>query len=142
MCDVEARGPVSAAGQHELAVGDFLVHVNEIYLGQGHGSNALGAKFAQAILGDEYEVIPLKLSDAALHLDCTIALIRPGLGLICPEWLDDELPEAIRDWTWIETTEQEALWLAANGLPLHLSQTIYDIALSPRLWPSFRLWLC
>jgi|GEM_PF-2678140 len=100
--------------------GDFLVNGKEIYLGQGHGSNALGAKFAQTVLGDEFTVIPVQLSDYALHLDCTIALVRPGLGIICREFLadDSQIPETLRDWTWIEASKQEADWLAVNGIAI------------------------
>ncbi|UCE63418.1 MAG: hypothetical protein JSU59_11240 [Nitrospirota bacterium] len=108
--------------------GDFLVHGRDIYLGQGHGSNALGARFAQAALGEEYQVYPLKLADAALHLDCTIALVRPGLGIICRDWLVSELPPALQRFTWIEATAEEAAWLGVNGLPLNPETYLVDAA--------------
>lgn len=106
--------------------GDFFVHRNEIFLGQGHGSNALGAKFAESIFGGEFKVTPVKLTKDALHLDCTISLIRDGLGIICREWLDDELPESIRDWTWIEATPEEAQMLGVNGFPIAPNRIIFD----------------
>ena len=108
--------------------GDFFPNGNEIYLGQGHGSNALGAKCAEAIWGDEYTVYPLKLGPDALHLDCTIALPRPGLGIICREWLVSELPAALQDFTWIEATPEEAAWLGVNGLPLSPEAYLIDSA--------------
>ena len=108
--------------------GDFMPNGKEIYLGMGHGSNAAGAKFAQDVLGDEYTVYPLKLSSAALHLDCTIALPRPGLGIICREWLKSDLPPGLKDFTWIEATEEEASWLGVNGLPLNPETYLIDSA--------------
>ena len=119
--------------------GDFVVNGKEIYLGQGHGSNALGAKFAQSILGDEFKVIPVKLSDSALHLDCTIALIKPGLGIICWEFLADksELPETLRDWTWIEATKEEADWLAVNGISIG-DNTYFADPSNPRIVEELR----
>ena len=108
--------------------GDFFVVGDEILLGQGHGSNALGAKFAELVWHDEFTVRPLTLSAAALHLDCTIALLRPGLGIICREWLVSDLPESIRDWEWIEATEQEAAWLGVNGVALDPETYLMDPA--------------
>lgn len=108
--------------------GDFMPNGNEAYLGIGHGSNYAGAKFAQDVLGDDYKVYPLELSSAALHLDCTIALPRPGLGIICRPWLVSDLPEALKDFNWIEATEQEACWLGVNGLPLNPETYLIDSA--------------
>lgn len=120
----------SEAEKHSILLdgGDFLVNGKEIYLGQGHGSNALGATCAQNILGKEYSVIPLTLHPNALHLDCTIALIRPGLGIICKKWLKSNLPETIRSWTWIEATEEEASWLAVNGIAIDPETYLFDPA--------------
>ena len=98
--------------------GDFLVHGHEIFLGIGHGSNMLGAAFAQSVLGGRYKVHPFILSKDALHLDCALSLIRPGLALICREWIKSELPKSIRDWTFIDVTPKEAASLGTNGLPL------------------------
>jgi glycine amidinotransferase len=129
----QATTDILSARTHEaekcsilLDGGDFLVNGKEIYLGQGHGSNALGALCARNILGDEYKVIPLKLHANALHLDCTIALIRPGLGIICRKWLLSDLPDAIKDWTWIEASEEEAAWLGVNGLGLNPETYVFD----------------
>ena len=108
--------------------GDFLVNGEEIYLGQGHGSNALGAKFAESVWGDDFKVYPLELSQSALHLDCVISLVRPGLGLICREWLKSDLPPGIADNEWIEVSEEEALWLGVNGLPLDPETYLADAA--------------
>ena len=99
--------------------GDFLPHGNEIFLGIGHGSNMLGAAFVQSVLGGRYKVHPFKMSKDALHLDCGLSLLRPGLALICREWIESELPESIRDWEFIDVTPKEAASLGCNGLPLN-----------------------
>ena len=99
--------------------GDFLLHGEDIFLGIGHGSNMLGAIFAQRVLGERYKVHPFKMSKDALHLDCALSLLRPGLALICREWIESELPESIRDWTFIDVTPKEAAFLGTNGLPLN-----------------------
>jgi len=119
-----------AAETHSILFdgGDFFVNGDEIYLGQGHGSNALGAKFCESVFGDQFKVYPLTLSGAALHLDCTIALLRPGLGIICREWLKSELPPGLKNYKWIEATEQEAAWLGVNGIALNPETYVVDSA--------------
>ena len=39
-----------------------------------------------------------------------------------------ELPPAIRDFTWIEATPEEAAWLGVNGLPLNPEAYLIDPA--------------
>ena len=99
--------------------GDFLPHGHEIFLGIGHGSNMLGAAFAQSVLGGRYKVHPFMMSKDALHLDCALSLLRPGLALICREWIESPLPDSIKDWTFIDVTPKEAASLGCNGLPLN-----------------------
>jgi glycine amidinotransferase len=106
--------------------GDFIPNGDEIYLGQGHGSNALGAKFCESIFGDQFKLYPLKLNEKALHLDCTIALVRPGLGIICREWLKSELPPGLKNYKWIEATEEEAAWLGVNGIAINSETFLID----------------
>jgi len=129
----QASTDILSPYQHEaekycilLDGGDFLVNGVEIYLGIGHGSNLLGAKFAQDALGQEYTVYPLQLSAQSLHLDCTMSLLRPGLGLLCREWLKSELPPGLEDFTWIDVTPEEASWLGTNGLPLNAETCLMD----------------
>jgi glycine amidinotransferase len=106
--------------------GDFMPNGDEIYIGQGHGSNALGANFCESVFGDQFTIYPLKLSKKALHLDCTIALIRPGLGIICPDWLESDLPPGLKDYKWIEATEDEAAWLGVNGIAINKETYMID----------------
>lgn len=104
--------------------GDFMPNGDEIYLGIGHGSNQLGAVFLRSILGERYRIIPLKLSSDALHLDCCLSLLRPGLALICREWLVSPIPDKIKDWNFIDVTPKEAASLGCNGLPLNPETTM------------------
>lgn len=105
--------------------GDFVLNGEEIYLGQGHGSNALGAKFCESVF-DEFDIYPVKLSDDALHLDCAIALVRPGLGIICREWVKSELPPGLNFYKWIEATPKEAAWLGVNGIAINPDTYVVD----------------
>ena len=116
------------AEEHSILLdgGDFLVNGEDIYLGIGQGSNMLGAKFAENVFGDQFNVYPLRLHSDALHLDCTISLLRPGLGLIVREWLIDELPPRLQEYEWIEVTVEEAEWLGCNGLPLNPETVVMD----------------
>ncbi len=66
------------------------------------------------------------MNDAALHLDCTIALIRPGLGLICRKWLESELPPGLKNYEWIDATEEEAEWLGVNGIAINPETYVAD----------------
>ena len=60
------------------------------------------------------------------HLDCVLALARPGLGVRCKEGFVSELPESIRDWDYVEVTKEEAKKLGANLLVLDDRTVIMD----------------
>ena len=61
-----------------------------------------------------------------LHLDCALALIKPGLLVWCPPKLIDGLPMSLRDWDKIEVSVDEANLLATNGLVLEEGRVIID----------------
>ena len=61
-----------------------------------------------------------------LHLDCAMALIKPGLLVYCPPKLIDGLPMSLRDWDKIEVSVDEANRLATNGLVLEEGRVIID----------------
>ena len=76
-----------------LEGGDTLLNGHEIYVGiSGCASDLAGADWLQALLGDAYRVIPVAMKSNVLHLDCAMALIKPGLLVWCPEKLIDGLP--------------------------------------------------
>ena len=102
-----------------LEGGDTLLNGREIYVGMsGCASDMAGIDWLQALLGERYRVIPVALKSDVLHLDCAMALIKPGLLVWCPEKLIDGLPMSLRDWDAIAVSKDEANRLATNGLIL------------------------
>ncbi len=110
-----------------LEGGDTLLNGHEIYVGiSGCASDLAGADWLQALLGDAYRVIPVAMKSNVLHLDCALALIKPGLLVWCPEKLIDGLPMSLRDWDAITVSRDEANLLATNGLVLEEGRIIVD----------------
>ncbi|HTB40131.1 MAG TPA: hypothetical protein VK777_23775 [Reyranella sp.] len=110
-----------------LEGGDTLLNGHEIYVGiSGCASDLAGADWLEALLGDKYRVIPVAMKSNVLHLDCALALIKPGLLVYCPAKLIDGLPMSLRDWDKIEVSVDEANRLATNGLVLEEGRVIID----------------
>jgi len=112
-----------------LEGGDVLLNGYEVYVGMsGCASNMAGIDWLQALLGGNYQVIPVALKSDVLHLDCALALAAPGLLIYCPERLIDGLPESLRSWDTIKVAKDEASRLATNGLILEEGRMIVDTA--------------
>lgn len=110
-----------------LEGGDTLLNGHEVYVGiSGCASDLAGADWLQALLGDSYRVIPVALRSNVLHLDCAMALVKPGLLIWCPHKLIDGLPQSLRDWDKIEVSVEEATLLATNCLVLEEGHVIVD----------------
>lgn len=110
-----------------LEGGDTLLNGYEVYVGiSGCASDLAGADWLQALLGDSYRVIPVAMKSNVLHLDCALALIKPGLLVWCPEKLIDGLPRSLRDWDAIAVSRDEANLLATNALLLEEGRAIVD----------------
>lgn len=110
-----------------LEGGDTLLNGYEIYVGMsGCASDMAGIDWLQALLGTRYRVIPVALRSDVLHLDCALALVRPGLLIWCPGKLIDGLPRSLREWDAIEVSKEEADRLATNGLVLEEGRMIVD----------------
>ena len=110
-----------------LEGGDTLLNGHEIYVGiSGCASDLAGVDWLQALLGNAYRVIPVAMKSNVLHLDCALALIKPGLLVWCPEKFIDGLPMSLRDWDAITVSKDEANLLATNGLVLEEGRAIID----------------
>lgn len=108
-----------------LEGGDVLLNGRQIYVGMsGSASDMAGIDWLQALLGNLYRVIPVALRSNVLHLDCALALIKPGLLVCCPSSLIDGLPSALRDWDKIEVSAEEATRLAADVLVLEAGRVV------------------
>lgn len=110
-----------------LEGGDMLLNGHEIYVGMsGCATDMAGIDWLQALLGARYRVIPVALKSNVLHLDCALALVKPGLLTWCPEKLIDGLPMSLRDWDAIVVSKDEAGRLATNGLILEEGRMVVD----------------
>ena len=110
-----------------LEGGDTLLNGYEVYVGMsGCASDMAGIDWLQALLGSKYKVIPVALKSNVLHLDCAMALVKPGLLIYCPEKLIDGLPTSLRGWDAIKVSVEEATLLATNGLILEEGRMIVD----------------
>lgn len=110
-----------------LEGGDTLLNGHEVYVGiSGCASDLAGADWLQALLGESYRVIPVAMKSNVLHLDCAMALIKPGLLIWCPEKLIDGLPMSLRSWDKIAVSVDEANRLATNALVLEPGLVIVD----------------
>ncbi len=110
-----------------LEGGDTLLNGREIYVGiSGCASDLAGADWLQALLGDRYRVLAVAMKSNVLHLDCALALIKPGLLVYCPEKLIDGLPMSLRGWDKITVSVDEANHLATNALVLEEGRVIVD----------------
>jgi glycine amidinotransferase len=109
-----------------LEGGDVILNGRDIYVGNsGNASSEAGIEWLQNYLGSEYNVQEIKVKDFQ-HLDCVLSLIRPGLGLICPEAIVGELPPSLKDWEFIRVSLEEARKLACNVLVLDEQTVIID----------------
>ena len=107
--------------------GDVLLNGYEIYVGNsGRASNKAGIDWLQEYLGPKYTVHEIKLDPECLHLDCAMALLKPGLGIICREWIKSDLPDSLKDFDFVEATEDEAKRLGTNVFVLDEKTVIVD----------------
>jgi N-dimethylarginine dimethylaminohydrolase len=119
--------PIFGREQMYLEGGDVMLNGNEIYVGiSGKGSSPEGAEWLQNYLGPEYRVHQVRVSPEFEHLDCVLALARPGLGIRCKDAFIDDLPESIRRWDYVEVTKEEAKKLGANLMVLDDKTVIID----------------
>ena len=103
-----------------LEGGDVMLLGHDILVGNtGNASNSAGIRWLQNCLGNDYRVHEVKLSNHFLHLDCVLALPRPGLAVLCKKAFVDGIPDILQGWKHIEVSAQDAEQkLGCNGLVL------------------------
>jgi len=107
--------------------GDVLLNGKEIYVGNsGKASNLAGIEWLRNYLGPDYQVHEIEISPEFEHLDCIMALLKPGLGLLCSDALVGKLPDSLKGWNFIDVTVEEAKRLGANALVLDEKTVIMD----------------
>jgi glycine amidinotransferase len=103
-----------------LEGGDVLVYGHHVFVGaSGRASTALGAEWLSKLLApDGYAVEVVRLKPNFLHLDCAMGLVREGLVVVYEGALLDGLPRSLKDWERIPVSEEDAMSLGTNGLPI------------------------
>lgn len=97
-----------------LEGGDVVVSGNTVYVGISDRTTMEGVEFLRNSLGDEYNVIPLKLKPKFLHLDVVFTIINPGLALVYEDGLEKESFDLLNDFEKILLTEEEQFKLGTN----------------------------
>ncbi len=113
-----------------LEGGDVLVLGRHVLVGSsGRASNEAGARWLAKLLEPEnYTVEVVPLQPHFLHLDCVLGLVREGLMVVCEAALLDGVPARLADWDRITATEEEAMTLGTNGLPISSDLYVTDPA--------------
>ncbi len=126
---VSMPSPSPNYGEDEIYLegGDVLLNGKEIYVGHSSkASNPAGIEWLQNYLGSDYQVHEIKISPEFEHLDCIMALLKPGLGLLCSDALVEELPDSLQGWDFIDVSIEETKRLGANALVLDENTVIMD----------------
>ncbi len=109
-----------------LEGGDVMLNGKEIYVGHsGNASSPAGIGWLRRYLGGEYTVHQIEIENFQ-HLDCVLSLVRPGLGIRCPDAFKEELPASLKDWDFIEVPLSDAKNLACNVFVLDTETVIID----------------
>ena len=103
-----------------LEGGDVLLAGEDVYVGHsGHATNEAGIAWLRASLGPGYRVHAIALDRSYLHLDCVLAILRPGLAMVCRPGFVDGLPAFLKDWELIDISPADArIRLGCNAFVL------------------------
>ena len=75
----------------------------------GLASNQAGIDWLRRYLGPQgYPVQEVPLKDNWLHLDCVLAIVRPGLAMAAKSAFQNGLPSLLKEWEIIEATRRRA----------------------------------
>ncbi|MGP2437918.1 amidinotransferase [Streptomyces sp. JW3] len=118
-----ARGPF-------LEGGDVLPMGRDILVGTGRGgaaSDTAGVRWLERLLGDEYRVHQVPLSEHVIHLDDGLSTVREGLAVVCREQFTHGLPGPVADWELIDVGLRDAVdLLAGNSMVLAPGEVVVD----------------
>ncbi|MBB6173382.1 N-dimethylarginine dimethylaminohydrolase [Nocardiopsis mwathae] len=107
-----------------LEGGDVFLLDDDILVGDsGLASNRAGVDWLRRHAGGR-RVHQVQLADTWLHLDCVLAVVRPGLAIAHRPAFTGGLPDLIADWEVIDATEEEARAMGCNTLCLAPNRVI------------------
>jgi len=111
--DSEGPGPFLEGGDIFLLGKDILVG------NSGQASNQAGIGWLRRFLGPQgYRIQEVPLMDNWLHLDCVLAVIRPGLAMAVKTAFRNGLPGPIQEWEVIEANPEEGHVMGVNTMCL------------------------
>lgn len=97
-----------------LEGGDVFVLDDDVLVGHsGLASNTAGVTWLRGQF-DELRFHQVRLQHHWLHLDCVLAVVRPGLAICHRDGFLDGLPRPIADWEIIDATADEAHAMGCN----------------------------
>jgi len=100
--------------------------------------NAMGCEWLQRVLGDKFKVHPCYNLYSSVHMDTTLALLRPGLALANPERVfEHNLPAPLKKWKilyappmveykYSDLEPMSSVWLGMNLLMLAPDLAVVD----------------
>jgi glycine amidinotransferase/scyllo-inosamine-4-phosphate amidinotransferase 1 len=103
-----------------------------------NGGNELGLTWLQNLLGSDYRIHACRNLYDGIHIDTTLALLRPGLVLANPERVNkDNLPAPLRQWEVIYTPDMRehdysglpptsSKWIGMNLLMINPNLAVVD----------------
>ncbi|MEC0301520.1 dimethylarginine dimethylaminohydrolase family protein [Terribacillus saccharophilus] len=96
--------------------GDVVVDGQRIWIGLSKRTDEKAVQQIQQQLPD-YEVIPVKIREDILHLDCVFNLVRDDLAILYPDAFNKEDLERFRKlYKTIEISEEEQFYMGTNIL--------------------------
>lgn len=146
-----------------LEGGDVIVDNKVIYVGISERTNMDGVNFLKNIVGDDYQIVPLKLKPKFLHLDVVFTIISPSLALVYKDAFEDESYRMLSNYEKIELTDSEQFELATNVFvvdkktiimnsnhkriekilkDMHFNVILLDISETAKLGGAFRCTTC
>lgn len=111
---IEQKNIIKVPSDIYLEGGDVLVDGKTIYVGISERTNSSGVNFLKNILGEEYQIVPLKLKPKFLHLDVVLTIINPNLILVYKDGLEEESYKLLDKYNKIEINKKEQFELATN----------------------------
>ncbi|WP_020667725.1 dimethylarginine dimethylaminohydrolase family protein [Amycolatopsis nigrescens] len=103
-----------------LEGGDVFVLGTDVLVGNsGLASNRAGIEWLDRLLGPAgYRVHEVPLAECWLHLDCVLAVVRPGLAICHRDGLAGRVPDVLAGWDLIDATAEEAHAMGCNTVCL------------------------
>lgn len=111
-----------------LEGGDIIIDKGRIFVGISQRSNQAGFEWLQTQFLNEFDIIPLYTkplteNENVLHLDCTFNPVGENFALIYVDGFS-KIPDALREYEWIEVDKKEQGALATNVLSISKDRLI------------------